>query len=135
LDGIVPKQGEKIFLSTVTGEPLDGDVLDARYWWRNVREPVLFMEGLHFAANAAGLQFGPSFQNVARAGMSRDNRIVVDLRKGASDLILARSRASRFVLPRDSSAMTPCAGYDALREVEPRPVGLRLKDVCGLPTN
>jgi phthiocerol/phenolphthiocerol synthesis type-I polyketide synthase C len=37
---------------------------------------------LYLAANAAGLQFGPSFQNVALAGMSRDNRIVVDLRKG-----------------------------------------------------
>ncbi|MBV8851517.1 MAG: SDR family NAD(P)-dependent oxidoreductase [Methylobacteriaceae bacterium] len=37
---------------------------------------------LYLAANAAGLQFGPSFQNVARASISRDNRIVVDLRKG-----------------------------------------------------
>jgi phthiocerol/phenolphthiocerol synthesis type-I polyketide synthase C len=63
LDGIVPKQGEKIFLSTVTGEPLDGDVLDARYWWRNVREPVLFMEGLQQALQHGArifVEIGPS---------------------------------------------------------------------------
>ncbi len=30
------------FHSTVTGEPLSGKSLDADYWWKNVREPVLF---------------------------------------------------------------------------------------------
>jgi acyl transferase domain-containing protein/NADPH:quinone reductase-like Zn-dependent oxidoreductase/acyl carrier protein len=30
------------FYSTVTGAPVDADALDAAYWWRNVREPVLF---------------------------------------------------------------------------------------------
>ncbi|GHE69413.1 hypothetical protein GCM10018785_42460 [Streptomyces longispororuber] len=30
------------FVSTVTGGPLAGPRLDASYWWRNVREPVLF---------------------------------------------------------------------------------------------
>ncbi|MEU9558388.1 SDR family NAD(P)-dependent oxidoreductase [Streptomyces fumanus] len=30
------------FVSTVTGAPLAGRELTARYWWRNVRQPVLF---------------------------------------------------------------------------------------------
>jgi phthiocerol/phenolphthiocerol synthesis type-I polyketide synthase C len=35
--------GETIpFFSTVTGTRLDGDFLDAEYWWRNLREPVRF---------------------------------------------------------------------------------------------
>ncbi|MFC5827270.1 SDR family NAD(P)-dependent oxidoreductase [Nonomuraea insulae] len=29
-------------VSTVTGELIDGAELDAAYWWRNIREPVLF---------------------------------------------------------------------------------------------
>jgi acyl transferase domain-containing protein/NADPH:quinone reductase-like Zn-dependent oxidoreductase/acyl carrier protein/short-subunit dehydrogenase len=30
------------FISTVTGQELSGDSLDASYWWSNVREPVQF---------------------------------------------------------------------------------------------
>ncbi|GHE43937.1 type I polyketide synthase [Streptomyces longispororuber] len=32
------------FVSTVTGTSLPGEELTARYWWRNVREPVRFAE-------------------------------------------------------------------------------------------
>lgn len=34
------------FYSTVTGELLAGDRLDAGYWWRNVREPVRFADAV-----------------------------------------------------------------------------------------
>jgi len=30
------------FMSTVTGRPHPGETLDADYWWRNIRQPVLF---------------------------------------------------------------------------------------------
>ncbi|GAA3610206.1 type I polyketide synthase [Nonomuraea rosea] len=40
-------------ISTVTGRPLDGP-LDAAYWWRNVRQPVLFGQA---AAHLAGAGF------------------------------------------------------------------------------
>jgi acyl transferase domain-containing protein/NADPH:quinone reductase-like Zn-dependent oxidoreductase/acyl carrier protein/NADP-dependent 3-hydroxy acid dehydrogenase YdfG len=44
------RQGRGSFVSTVTGTALPtGQRLDARYWWRNVREPV------QFAAGAAAL--------------------------------------------------------------------------------
>jgi acyl transferase domain-containing protein/NADPH:quinone reductase-like Zn-dependent oxidoreductase/acyl carrier protein len=49
LEGIAPKDGERTFISTVTGAALNGSALDADYWWRNVREPVLFMEALQQA--------------------------------------------------------------------------------------
>ena len=32
------------FVSTVTGTPIEAAELDASYWWRNIREPVLFAD-------------------------------------------------------------------------------------------
>ena len=42
LDGLQPQAGSVPFYSTVTGGILDGSALDAAYWVRNLREPVLF---------------------------------------------------------------------------------------------
>ncbi|HEY5195316.1 MAG TPA: type I polyketide synthase [Solirubrobacteraceae bacterium] len=39
---LVPRAGDVEFYSTVTGGLLDGAQLDARYWYRNLREPVQF---------------------------------------------------------------------------------------------
>ena len=46
LPRITPRANEYNFISTVTGEPIDGTALDAAYWWRNVREPVHFGRGV-----------------------------------------------------------------------------------------
>jgi acyl transferase domain-containing protein/thioesterase domain-containing protein len=37
-----PRSGEVAFFSTVTGQQLDTAVLDAGYWYRNLRQPVRF---------------------------------------------------------------------------------------------
>ncbi|MGW7586927.1 SDR family NAD(P)-dependent oxidoreductase, partial [Kitasatospora sp. NPDC054769] len=42
LAGITPHLAAIPFYSTVTGEPVDTSALDAAYWYRNLREPVLF---------------------------------------------------------------------------------------------
>ncbi|MFE1978986.1 SDR family NAD(P)-dependent oxidoreductase [Streptomyces hygroscopicus] len=42
LAGLAPRAGTAAFVSTVTGGTLPGTELGAEYWWRNVREPVLF---------------------------------------------------------------------------------------------
>ena len=42
LHGLTPAPAQIPFVSTVTGEVVDGASLDARYWMRNLREPVLF---------------------------------------------------------------------------------------------
>ncbi|MFI9245144.1 SDR family NAD(P)-dependent oxidoreductase [Streptomyces sp. NPDC053086] len=42
LDGITPRRARIPFYSAVTGEPADTTELDAEYWYRNLREPVLF---------------------------------------------------------------------------------------------
>jgi len=57
LHGIAPRKSERTFISTVNGEPIDGGELDAHYWWRNVREPVLFMEGLQQALQSGARIF------------------------------------------------------------------------------
>lgn len=47
LDGLVPERGgQAVFVSTVTGDVLDAAALGAGYWWRNVREPVRFADGV-----------------------------------------------------------------------------------------
>ncbi|MCK9878873.1 acyltransferase domain-containing protein, partial [Frankia sp. Ag45/Mut15] len=53
LADITPRVPEIPFLSTVAGEPVDTAVLDAGYWARNLRDPVLF-EGTVRALLAAG---------------------------------------------------------------------------------
>ena len=50
------------FLSTVTGAALEGDELDAAYWWRNVREPVRFSEAVSAAKDMGArifVEIGP----------------------------------------------------------------------------
>jgi len=42
LEGLAPRAGELPFVSTVTGAPLDGRQLDAAYWYRSLRDTVLF---------------------------------------------------------------------------------------------
>nr|WP_171817432.1 type I polyketide synthase [Streptomyces viridosporus] len=53
LDGIEPRRAAVPFLSTVTGEVLDGTGLDAEYWYRNLRGTV---------------RFGPAVADVLSAG-------------------------------------------------------------------
>ncbi|MGW2330263.1 SDR family NAD(P)-dependent oxidoreductase [Streptomyces sp. NPDC001700] len=42
LAGLASRSGTAAFVSTVTGGTLPGTELGAGYWWRNIREPVLF---------------------------------------------------------------------------------------------
>ncbi|MBE1601815.1 acyl transferase domain-containing protein/acyl carrier protein [Streptomyces stelliscabiei] len=42
LADVTPRTGGTPLYSTVTGEPLDGSLLTADYWYRNLREPVEF---------------------------------------------------------------------------------------------
>jgi len=59
---IMPQPGTVPFISTVTGGPLPGQSLDARYWYRNVRQTVLFgpaIENLIESGKTAFLEIGP----------------------------------------------------------------------------
>ncbi len=62
LAGLTPMAGEAPFLSTITDGILPGDAADAAYWWRNVRDTVLFQEGVERAVRLGKrvfLEIGP----------------------------------------------------------------------------
>jgi phthiocerol/phenolphthiocerol synthesis type-I polyketide synthase C len=62
LKNIVPLEGLVPFVSTVTGSCLPRSRLSARYWWRNIREPVQFMAGVREAAKLGArffVEIGP----------------------------------------------------------------------------
>jgi acyl transferase domain-containing protein len=62
LDKIVPLEGSIPFVSTVTGSCLPRSRLNARYWWRNMREPVQFVAGIRAAAKLGArffVEIGP----------------------------------------------------------------------------
>lgn len=46
LQDLRPGQSTVPFVSTVTGTAIDGRLLDAEYWWRNVRQPVRFRDAV-----------------------------------------------------------------------------------------
>ncbi|MGF6572929.1 phthiocerol/phenolphthiocerol synthesis type-I polyketide synthase C [Paraburkholderia sp. GAS333] len=52
LADLAPGDGDKHFVSTVTGGTLSGSALDAGYWWRNIREPVRFSDAVTCLAEA-----------------------------------------------------------------------------------
>lgn len=49
LDALRRRPGKIAFISTVAADVVSGPELDARYWWRNVHEPVRFMEAVGLA--------------------------------------------------------------------------------------
>ena len=51
LGHLEPDQATIPFHSTVTGARLEGKALNAEYWWRNIREPVLFEQSIRGMVN------------------------------------------------------------------------------------
>ncbi len=59
---IASAPGDVPFVSTVTGAVVPGEALDAEYWWRNVRAPVLFSDAVEQAGRLGAtvfLEVGP----------------------------------------------------------------------------
>ncbi len=62
LDGLRSVAPSVPMISTVTGRPVEAGALDADYWWRNMREPVVFRDAVDclIAAGHRGfLELGP----------------------------------------------------------------------------
>jgi phthiocerol/phenolphthiocerol synthesis type-I polyketide synthase C len=54
---IQPQAGDAAFVSTVTGDVIPGQNLDASYWWRNVRQPVRFSTAIQTAGRLGATVF------------------------------------------------------------------------------
>ncbi|MFI8975116.1 SDR family NAD(P)-dependent oxidoreductase [Nocardia asteroides] len=50
--GLSPRRGAVPFYSSLLGDRMDTSTLTAAYWWRNLREPVLFADAVVNAAHA-----------------------------------------------------------------------------------
>ena len=71
------KIGDVAFVSTVTGSVLSGEHVDAHYWWRNVREPVLFSDAVMAATKAGArifVEVGPSATLMSHINDTIDER-------------------------------------------------------------
>lgn len=98
------------FVSSVSGTLLSGAALDARYWWRNVREPVQFA-GAMSALLADGcriyVEIGPNailqrHMSDCLASEGRGTRLVPTMRRGYDGLIAIEEAALRVQLLAES---------------------------------
>ena len=65
------------FISTVTGAIMDQPQLDGVYWWRNVREPVRFSDGIAAAVRAGArifVEIGPNATLLSHVNDTIDER-------------------------------------------------------------
>ncbi len=92
LDGLRAGPTRTPFVSTVTGETVDGEALGPDYWWRNIRERVRFASAVE-AAIAAGsrvlVEIGPHaiLQSYLRQGLKAaevEGRVLATLAKRAA---------------------------------------------------
>lgn len=93
LSHIQPQSARIPFISTVTGSMQAGEKLDASYWWRNVRQPVLFstaMANLIRAGERSFLELGPhpaleSSLVDALNEQGKQGQVYHSLKRGASE--------------------------------------------------
>jgi acyl transferase domain-containing protein/NADPH:quinone reductase-like Zn-dependent oxidoreductase/acyl carrier protein len=133
LGTIVAQRTDIGFVSTVTGEAMAGDRLDAEYWWHNVRRPVRFREAVGAAA-----QFGASLFIEIGPRPILGNNITDTLRDiGADGTALASlleektgSQEKAGPLPGNpvmlvvARAMVAGCRFDAASVFGPRPAGV-----------
>ncbi len=118
LDGLVPGQAAAAaFISTVTGDVLSGAALDAGYWWRNVREPVLFAQAIGKAAELGCrvfIEVGPHailqrYISDTLAAAKIKGRVLPTLRRGDDGWQRLEEAALRaHLLAEGTPAAAPC---------------------------
>ncbi|MEV7020317.1 SDR family NAD(P)-dependent oxidoreductase [Streptomyces sp. NPDC093991] len=106
------------FVSTVTGEPVPVGELDAGYWYRNLREPVLFadvMRRLEDSGSRTYVEIGPHpVLSLAMEQTVTDGRVLHTLRREQPDAVqLLRSLGAAW------AAGLPVAWRELLPAAEP----------------
>jgi len=109
LRNLAPRRERVPVISTVTGDFISGDQVDARYWVRNVRQPVYFQracEALFRNGCAAVVEIGP---HAVLATALRDNMAAAS-RKGTLTACMRRNEPQHPVFL-GALAQLYCAGY------------------------
>ncbi|MBR9754181.1 MAG: SDR family NAD(P)-dependent oxidoreductase [Gammaproteobacteria bacterium] len=129
LDGLTPRATHTPFISTVTGSVIAGQQLDARYWWENIRQPVMFE-----AAVTSLVNWHSEAEENAALGR---HRLLVEigahpiLRSYLNDILKARSEeapAGQVFASLDRRH----AGVDALEHLRGRVLLSGAVDITGL---
>jgi acyl transferase domain-containing protein len=129
---LAPGVGDIPFYSTVTGGQLSGADLDAGYWWRNIREPVLFEHAVkaliddHFNLF---VEIGPhavlrTYVNECLREQGRAGRVVTTLQRGNGglDLVLAAYYQALLAVRRpDLAQLFPVVGANVALPLYPWP--------------
>ncbi|MGW2189833.1 beta-ketoacyl synthase N-terminal-like domain-containing protein, partial [Streptomyces sp. NPDC001719] len=107
LAGLKPRRAQLRYASATTGTLLTGTELDAGYWWRNIRQPVLFGAAaalLGEAGPAVFVEVGPHpvlsgyLRRPARAGHERPPVTVVPMmRRDADGPTAVRAAVARLL--------------------------------------
>lgn len=107
LAGLAPGISEIPFISTVTGDELSGEALDAEYWWQNIRQPVRFEAAIDHCLARGYRTFveigahpvlrgymseslrAADIRGVVVATLLRDQDHPVELERGLAELLLS----------------------------------------------
>ncbi|KGA02107.1 hypothetical protein KP05_08900 [Cobetia amphilecti] len=129
LNGLTPRATHTPFISTVTGSVIAGEQLDARYWWENIRQPVMFE-----AAVTSLVNWHADTEENAALGR---HRLLIEigahpiLRSYLNDILKARSEeapAGQVLASLDRRH----AGVDALEHLRGRVLLSGAVDITGL---
>ncbi len=90
LHAVRPGEAQVEFVSTVTGGPLSGEQLTAKYWWQNIRKPVLFadaIKSIHGQGIRIFIEIGPhailrSYINDSLKEAKLQGRVITTLQRG-----------------------------------------------------
>ena len=95
LAGLASHEPQTLLVSTVTGEPAAAGQLDAEYWWRNIRSPVRFTDGMATLVGAGFrifVEIGPNpvlqaYLHDALRGAEGEGRVLATLsrKQGRAD--------------------------------------------------
>ncbi|GAB3333565.1 type I polyketide synthase [Bordetella tumulicola] len=106
LANVVSQPCQIPFLSSVDGKPLDGTLLNADYWWRNVREPVRFhqaVDTLVSQGNNVFIEVGPhpvlrSYVNDSLNAAERKGVVLLTASRGNDDPARIHDAAGQALL-------------------------------------
>jgi acyl transferase domain-containing protein/NADPH:quinone reductase-like Zn-dependent oxidoreductase/acyl carrier protein len=116
-----PTKGDGRFISTVTGQEVCGERLDAHYWWDNIRQPVQLEKAITTLAEdgyQVFVEIGPHaimqrYVSDCLAAAGCDGRVLVTLKRNDDDaerLIEVACRAHLLGCPLDLEALFPRPG-------------------------
>jgi len=104
LAAVQPHPAQVPLISTVSGAPLDGTLMGADYWWRNIRQPVLFKAAIDQAlamGHRSFLEIGPhsTLSGLIKAALAEGGggSVVPSLVRGEPELPTLRAGLAGLV--------------------------------------